>query len=729
MTLDEVLSRFDVKKRTGKGAMCRCPCHADDKASLSISQGDDGRILLYDFAKCSTGDILSKVGLKLADLYPDQTDSRQGWQRYIEGREQRQIEAVYPYRNAFSGDYEFSRLRLCGKAFIYGILKNDRFNYGLQGRKRKDVPAIFTESVKGLQEAVKAGERIFYCEGEKDVQTLQKHGYKAFTCGGSSDWVPACAELMRGANVVLCGDNDVPGRELMCQVGSDLQGVAASVKTVFPDQSRKGADVTDFFDAGGTKDQLDAMIDAVPDEKPKEAVPAGSQADLMQFHLVNEKGKVTGVFDLAIFEFLKNREDLFILGGCPFIYRDGAYHADSNGAELKTMIRALIMPEFVKSTTIKRVYDLFTSAAELQVSFDQVNDYPAWWINFRNGFYDPVSRKMIPHDPKYHAVNQVPHDFKPDAVLSGDGMEKWLQFAIEDPADREMILQFVGLCLTRDCRQQKFMILCGEGGTGKSTLIRLMETAVGADNVANIALSELSQRFASFGLMGKLLNSCADLEIGALEDTSVLKKALGEDTLRAEQKGHDAVSFKNYARMIFSTNELPLVKAERTNGFYRRLTILTMNRVPTTERADLFDSLSAEIDYFIRLSVDALGRMYQAGKLSESPHSVEAVKRLRCESDTVEAFIADEAQTGQGLKTDRTILYKKYEQYCIDMDRQSLSRFNFYKALKSKGYPERVIQGRRFIGCISLDKSAPVPAPTSAPKGAIVVQDIPLPFD
>ena len=37
-----------------------------------------------------------------------------------------------------------------------------------------------------------------------------------------------------------------------------------------------------------------------------------------------------------------------------------------------------------------------------------------------------------------------------------------------------MLLQFMGLCLTRDTRQQKFMILNGAGGSGKSTLVSLI---------------------------------------------------------------------------------------------------------------------------------------------------------------------------------------------------------------------------------------------------------------
>lgn len=254
--------------------------------------------------------------------------------------------------------------------------------------------------------------------------------------------------------------------------------------------------------------------------------------------------------------------------------------------------------------------------------------------------YDTKTKELLPHKPQYLAINQVPHSFIPDAKQEGNKIEKFLNF-ICNREEREMLLQFMGYSLTKDVGQQKFLVLNGEGGSGKSTVIRLIESLVGSNNVSNIALSDLQQRFASFGLMGKLLNSCADLEVTALEDTSVLKKVLGEDTLRAEQKGKDAVSFKSYAKLIFSTNELPLVRAEKTNGFYRRLLVLPMNKVPEHRNPNLFQELNAEIDYLLHLAVEAVGRMYSNDTIMISESSEKAVLQLRCDSDTTEAFIQE----------------------------------------------------------------------------------------
>ena len=722
MTYDEILSRFKVKRSYRDKAQCICPSHNDKEASLTISKGEKGTVV-HCHAGCETADILGAVGLSLKDLFDDdpiQTGER--WRAYVEGREKRKIEDVYKYVD-LNGNYAFTRIRLSGKKFIYGIMDGDRFNYGLKGKSRKSIPAVFCDSLRGLQKAIEDGQRVFYCEGEKDVKTVKSHGLTAITCGASGAWVSGCATLFKGADVVILQDNDKPGEKSAKAIEKDLRSVAKSVRIVVPTPDLEHGDISDFF-----KDHTVEDLEALLKEEPKKE--AGDDLDLDQFHLINENsGKITGVFDLAIFEYLKTTKDLFVLGGVPYIYRDGVFRPDQSGAELKTMIRELIYPEFVKSPTIKRIYDLFISDASLQVTTEDLNQYPVEWINFRNGFYDPRSKRMIPHDPRYKATNQIPHEYDPEGQLKGTTVQEWLMFICDTPEDIEMLCQFSGLCLTRDTRQQKFLILNGEGGTGKSTVIRMIEKMIGTENTSNISLNQLTQRFQAFGLMGKLLNSCADLEIDALSDTSILKKALGEDTFSAEAKGKDQISVRNYAKLLFSTNQLPIVKSEQTNGFYRRLLILTMDRVPEKKDPEFFDRLSAEIDDFIRISVTALEKLYRNGRITESAGSIEAVNRLRCDSDTVQAFLTEKVEKIPDGRIKKADLYREYENFCQDMERQSLTKQNFYRSMKTKGFGEIKTNGTEFFRGLEYKRNLPKTSPEISLNEWTELPDGWTPFD
>ena len=66
-----LLDRLDGVRETGRGRwLARCPAHADRSPSLSITEGDDGRVLVHCFAGCGAAEIVAAVGLELSDLFP-----------------------------------------------------------------------------------------------------------------------------------------------------------------------------------------------------------------------------------------------------------------------------------------------------------------------------------------------------------------------------------------------------------------------------------------------------------------------------------------------------------------------------------------------------------------------------------------------------------------------------------------------------------------------------------
>lgn len=563
------------------------------------------------------------------------------------------------------------------------------------------------------------GEKVYIPEGEKCVDVCHSFGVKnVATVGSSNDFRykgKKFAPFFKGTDIVILQDNDKPGEKLTNEIISALKESANSIKVIVPDQSREKADVADFFQNGGTLQQLEEMEQktvpvqkAVKEDTPNLNIGQDAEPDKMQFHLTNDKGVAVGVFDAAIENYIIDNQKLFIYGGIPFLYRNGCFFPDWTRAELSTSIREKIFDRLIKSTTIDRVYRLFLTDARIQKSFDEINTYPAEWICFQNGMYDPINKRMIPHDEKYCCINQVPHEYQPKMLpKAGETIEEYLNFICDGKQDtREMLLQFMGYSMTRDTRQQKFLILTGEGGSGKSTLIKCFEMLAGQRNISNVSLTDLQQRFSSIELMGMLVNSCADLEIGALTDTSMIKKLVGEDSIKGERKGKDLVFFKNYAKLIFSTNELPVIKSEKTNAFYRRLLVFPMNKVPEHKDPDLFQKLEAEKNYLLMLAVQALERMYQQKNITVASASEHEIERLRADSDTVEGFILEECKKVGGCRWERTELYKSYSAFCEENERQALTKNNFYKSLRLKGYSEITSSGKRyFLGLKSALKN------------------------
>jgi len=76
VSCEEFLTRLERVKRSGKGWTARCPAHDDRLASLSIGEGDDGRVLVKCHAGCTVEEIVATLGLGLRDLFPEGPGAR-----------------------------------------------------------------------------------------------------------------------------------------------------------------------------------------------------------------------------------------------------------------------------------------------------------------------------------------------------------------------------------------------------------------------------------------------------------------------------------------------------------------------------------------------------------------------------------------------------------------------------------------------------------------------------
>ena len=68
--LDALLQRLDGVHKSGAGYRARCPGCGGRTRKLSISEADNGRVLLHCFAGCETATVVQAAGLSLADLFP-----------------------------------------------------------------------------------------------------------------------------------------------------------------------------------------------------------------------------------------------------------------------------------------------------------------------------------------------------------------------------------------------------------------------------------------------------------------------------------------------------------------------------------------------------------------------------------------------------------------------------------------------------------------------------------
>ena len=70
--IDAVLGRLrKVQRRGDKSWLACCPAHDDRNPSLSVSVGDDGRVLFNCFSGCSSDAVRAALGLEWRDLHTE----------------------------------------------------------------------------------------------------------------------------------------------------------------------------------------------------------------------------------------------------------------------------------------------------------------------------------------------------------------------------------------------------------------------------------------------------------------------------------------------------------------------------------------------------------------------------------------------------------------------------------------------------------------------------------
>lgn len=429
--------------------------------------------------------------------------------------------------------------------------------------------------------------------------------------------------------------------------------------------------------------------------------PGADETDIGQFHSVSKTGAVTGVIDIEVVRYLIANYDMFVMNGQLYLYEGGVYRMDPEGTRIKNLMQKLIYKKFIKANTLNHIYSLLVMQEEIQRSYEEINQYPVTVINFKNGMYDIIAKQLKPHDREYYSINQIPHDFREDIEPEKDWCftKKFLDEAGAGPADIRMLLQYFGYCMTRDTSQQKFMILKGNGGTGKSRVIGLLEYIIGGENTCSISLQDLNRRFYATNLYGKLLNSCADISSEAMSSVDIIKKATGEDTLMYERKGKDPTTFVSYAKLLFSANEIPVNMDEKSNAWYRRLLIFEMNKVPAKKDTSLQKKLCGEAEATIYMAVNAVSELYQAAdhEIMATENSLRLTKELNREADSALSFLDDCVVRAHGKRIRRSSFYNEYRKYCEENERIQYKKSIFFKNIAGKGYTIAKTGGEYYV--------------------------------
>jgi len=314
------------------------------------------------------------------------------------------------------------------------------------------------------------------------------------------------------------------------------------------------------------------------------------------------------------------------------------------------------------------------------------------WLCCKNVMVNLRTGETKSHSPNFMATVRIPHTYP---LFSHVSAPKIMQFfnQVMKPEDVETLLDFMAYCLWREFPYHRWLLFNGSGRNGKGVTTNLITKLLGAKNVSSETLHRLlDNKFASGNLYGKMANIDADLSSQALKQTGLLKKITGADEIPGEFKFKSAFFFRNYAKLIFSANTLPITPDE-TDAYFARLLIINFPNQFLGDKANpnLMEELTteSEMSALLGVVVRRLPRVLKDGISYTASHSIEEnyLRYIRS-SDPIRYFAetAIRVDNSANVYVTKTDMYEAYSKFCDKNKLGTESSYAFSRELKKHGF-------------------------------------------
>jgi len=304
-------------------------------------------------------------------------------------------------------------------------------------------------------------------------------------------------------------------------------------------------------------------------------------------------------------------------------------------------------------------------------------------VHFRPGRPDDcvsfqMGRGMVGLD----AIPYIPYDPAHPAPEHLEVLEFFTKI-YPDPILREYALTLFAACLEGANKEQKFYIMSGSGGNGKSKIIDLMSKTFG-EYQESLPVTALTRKRADAGsanpelivLKCKRFVSMVEPEEGERINTSLMKQLSGEDTLKARGLFQDQDQFVIMARIFMSCNDLPGVSS-MDNGTWRRLRVIPHVATfvepgkPTDPAAHIHPRdplLDSKINrwraYFAAILVWYYEHKYLRVGLTEPAQVTAASMKYKEENDSFAAFCQECLVKEVGAEVKANDVLVRYKDWC-----------------------------------------------------------------
>jgi putative DNA primase/helicase len=604
----------------GTGWTFKCPAHEDHKPSAHLSEGDDGRALLYCFKRCTHAEIATRLGLAVADLSDAASTSRPQTRAR---KERKRVDSIPSSCNGAPAiaRYEYSVDDGAGKAIkvryqkqgssdktflVYEVDPAGGFWVGLGGRKLDVYAPVHMPPLGDRGDYL-----VILSEGEKAADACARHleGYAelagryiaAGTHGATSfrgaDGARLVRELEGFKDLIVVVDRDQDGERWAEDFRRHAEARLAKLRFVQSAVTTPKADLADHLAAGRSIEQLVPFGAATSTDPPGAARPARAPA-----YVQSDAGNADRFVD-------EHAGNVLHVPGIGWYVWTGA-HWREDDSEMVTQLACRTMrrqfDEAIASTDqhrskriafalksensqrIRGALELARSHPKIVIPVAKLDADP-WALNVANGTLDLRTARLRPHrreDLLTHFVD-VPYDPKATARRWRSFIEEVLRVEVAGRFDeaasaelRTYVQRVAGYCLTGSIQEQCVFLLYGGGSNGKSAWLTVFMALVGGlakvIDIRALLFNRNDNRSAAgpsdhlARLRGARIVKAQEVEAGRRFDEAQLKDLTGGESITARSMYKAGVDFTPTFKIVIAANHRPHVHGT-DHGIWRRM--------------------------------------------------------------------------------------------------------------------------------------------------------------
>lgn len=380
--------------------------------------------------------------------------------------------------------------------------------------------------------------------------------------------------------------------------------------------------------------------------------------------------------------YIKNNNHIIRINGQLHLFKDGVYVPGQEEIEAVMIKHISSLSNAKRSEVLKYLNLLLLENTEMAAPN---------MIAFRNGIYDLETDSLKPFSPDIVITNRIPWNYNPTAYseLADKTLDK---IACHDAEIRTILEECIGSCFYRSntLGGGKAFILTGEGSNGKSTFIAMIQHLLNEENITALDLKELDQKFQNAALFGKLANLGDDISDEFIVNASFFKKLVTGERVQVQNKGEKPFEFNNYAKFLFSANNIPRIK-DKTGAVLRRLLIVPFDAEFSKNDPDYDSSIKYKLqepevmEYLIVLGIKALKNIIEKQGFTESARVQRQLKEYEETNNPIIGFFEEmqfEEFQIENEQTDK--VFKRYKEYCLANNFNPMSKTEFSKQLCRK---------------------------------------------